>query len=77
MSLDFFQNTDLFPFEGRGTVERTVKPFYPGRVRFQATYWPARLWDTQSADSLQPGAPVQIVGREGLTLLIKPLRQTG
>ncbi|MEO0456750.1 MAG: NfeD family protein [Cyanobacteria bacterium P01_A01_bin.114] len=76
MSLsDLFQKTDLFPFQGRGVVDRAISPHQPGRVYFKATYWPARLSNQAITDSLKPGALVEIVGREGLTLLIKPLPQ--
>jgi membrane protein implicated in regulation of membrane protease activity len=70
-----FQATDLFPFQGQGVVERTITPLDAGRVYFQATYWPARLYQPTSSDALQPGDPVEVLGRDGLTLLIKPLAQ--
>ncbi|MEM6837306.1 MAG: NfeD family protein [Cyanobacteria bacterium P01_C01_bin.120] len=74
MSLsDFFQVTEMSPFQGRGIVQQAIAPPYAGRVYFRATYWPARLSQTAKLDKLQPGAPVEVVGRDGLTLLVKPL----
>ena len=70
-----FADNDLSPFQGRGTVNRLVTTQHPGRVYFQATYWPARLSPTATLHDLQPGDPVEIVGRDGLTLLVKPLSQ--
>lgn len=70
-----FADNDLSPFQGRGTINRLVTPQHPGRVYFQATYWPARLFQTATLSELQPGDPVEVVGREGLTLLVKPLPQ--
>ncbi len=74
MSLsDFLQNTDLFPLQGQGIVQQAILPPYSGRVRFRATYWPARLSQTTTLGKLQPGDPVEVVGRDGLTLLVQPL----
>ena len=76
MSLsDFLQDTDLFPFQGQGIVQQAIAPPYAGRVYFRATYWPARLAQTAMVGELQPGDPVEVLGREGLTLLVKPLPQ--
>lgn len=70
-----FPSNDLFPFQGRGTVNRLVTLQHPGRVYFQATYWPARLFQMDTVKCLQPGDAVEVVGREGLTLLVRPLSQ--
>jgi membrane protein implicated in regulation of membrane protease activity len=67
------QSSDLTAFQGRGVVERMITPSTPGRVSFQASYWPARLVQPGAATRLQPGDPVTVVGRESLTLLVKPL----
>ncbi|MEM1369889.1 MAG: NfeD family protein [Cyanobacteria bacterium P01_H01_bin.15] len=68
----FLQQTELSPFQGRAVVECAIKPLYPGRVYFQGTYWPARL-ATHNSISLHPGDLVEVLGREGLTLLVRPL----
>ena len=54
-------------------VERTISGYYPGRVYFQATYWPARLENPQFLDRLLPGMMVKVLAREGLTLLVAPV----
>lgn len=66
-------SSDLPPFQGRGIVERTITPSTPGRVYFQASYWPARFFELDASGDLHPGAPVEVVGRDSLTLLVKPL----
>ncbi|MBD2234601.1 NfeD family protein [Phormidium tenue] len=66
-------SSDLTTFQGRGIVERTITPSIPGRVYFQASYWPARFFQPDAAGDLHPGAPVEVVDRDGLTLLVKPL----
>lgn len=76
MSLsEVFPNTDLFPYRGQGIVQQAIAPPDSGRVYFRATYWPARRFPTNSLGVLQPGNPVEVIGREGLTLLVKPLPQ--
>ncbi|WP_225889470.1 NfeD family protein [Halomicronema hongdechloris] len=50
-----------------------MTPADRGRVRFQASYWPARLFNGSRWPALAPGEPVEVVGRDGITLLIKPL----
>lgn len=66
-------SSDLTAFQGRGIVERTITPSAPGRVYFQASYWPARFFEPCVTNNLNPGAPVEVVDRDGLTLLVKPL----
>ena len=66
-------SVDMDMFQGRGVVERAITPSTPGRVYFQASYWPARLFQPDANSDLPPGAPVEVVGRESLTLLVKPL----
>ncbi len=63
--------TSVRPF---ARVERTIFGYYPGRVYFQATYWPARLEQPQFLDRLLPGARVKVMGRDGLTLLVAPVQ---
>jgi membrane protein implicated in regulation of membrane protease activity len=60
-------------FQGRGVVDEVITPSFPGRVYFQASYWPARLLQPAACSVLQPGTPVEIVDRESLTLLVQPL----
>lgn len=67
------QPADITAFQGRGVVERAISPSTPGRVYFKASYWPARLFQPDANSDLPPGAPVEVVGRESLTLLVKPL----
>lgn len=55
-------------------VERTIYRYDPGRVYFQATYWPARLEQPQFLERLLPGTKVKVLGRDGLTLLVAPVQ---
>lgn len=63
----------MFTEPGVGVVEQIIMPAQPGRVEFGATYWPARLFDSQLDITLAPACSVMVVGREGITLLIVPV----
>lgn len=65
----------FFPQPGAGKVEQTITPTQPGRVKFQATYWPARLYDPEEDVTLVPDEPVTVIGRQGITLLITPVSE--
>lgn len=60
------------PFKGQ--VESEVGMFHQGRVRFQATSWFAQLYP-DSDMTLHPGEWVNVIGRQGLTLLVVPINQ--
>lgn len=70
---DFLPSADQFPIQGQGVVKSAVTSRDPGRVYFKATYWPARLAQTETVDSLLPGDLVEVLGRDRLTLLVKPV----
>ncbi|MEB3359511.1 MAG: NfeD family protein [Synechococcales bacterium] len=72
MNLSVFPN-DVSPVSTleAGQVERTITLVQPGRVRFQGTYWPARFQSAGGQRIANPGDWVQIVGRQGITLLVE------
>lgn len=63
----------LFSKPATGIVEETITATVPGRVRFQATHWPARLYGQYNQVTLLPNDLVMVVGRQGLTLLVVPV----
>jgi hypothetical protein len=65
----------LFSQPGTGKVERMISSTQPGRVEFQATYWPARLYHPEHEVTLVPDDPVTVVGRQGITLLVVPVSE--
>ena len=69
----FLQASGQFAADGQGQVVQTINGHYAGRVVFETTYWTARLHPPQPNCRLLPGTMVQIVGREGLTLLVSPV----
>jgi membrane protein implicated in regulation of membrane protease activity len=56
-----------------GIVDRAVLPNQAGRVKCQATYWPAKLYQPDDKTHILPGQSVTVVGIEGNTLLIVPM----
>lgn len=63
---------ELRPNPGVATVRKAITPLQSGRVHFEATDWPARWYCPNQQRSIQPDALVQVVGRQGLTLLVTP-----
>ncbi len=55
-----------------GVVEEKITADEPGRVKYKSTYWPAMLFRGNSM-TLEPGQEVAVVGRQGITLLVRPL----
>ena len=73
MSLAFTPETiELFPQLSTGTVEQTISSTQSGRVKFQATYWPAQFYQSDYKETLNPDELVAVVGRQGLNLLVVP-----
>ncbi|MGJ3245293.1 MAG: NfeD family protein [Elainellaceae cyanobacterium] len=68
------QLIEAFPNSEPGTVEETITPNHGGRVHFQATSWPARLYPGNVHTVLLPGESVAVVDREGITLLVTPMQ---
>lgn len=57
------------------TVTQTITSTQEGRVKYQGSYWPARwhepILDSSALIQIAPQQSVLVVGREGITLLIK------
>lgn len=57
---------------GVGQVEKTITALQPGRVKYQATYWPAELDGSLTGIILHPGDWVEVVSRRGIVLIVRP-----
>ncbi|MFQ4139978.1 NfeD family protein [Nodosilinea sp. PGN35] len=64
--------THWFSQPHRGVVEETITQGGRGRVKYEATSWPAELAPSAKDASLPPKAAVLVVGRTGLVLLVMP-----
>ncbi|MGJ3250410.1 MAG: NfeD family protein [Elainellaceae cyanobacterium] len=68
------QPIEAFPNSEPAIVEDAITPNHAGRVHFQATSWPARLYPSTIYTVLLPGESVAVVDRDGITLLVTPLQ---
>jgi membrane protein implicated in regulation of membrane protease activity len=62
----------LFDEPKAGRVEEAISPSQSGRVRADATYWEAELYDVTAKVVLPIGSRVRVLGRRGLVLLVIP-----
>lgn len=72
MMMRFPQTIVFFEHEGLGKAVKAIAADQPGRVRFQATDWPAKLYQPTPI-GIERDRKVKVVGREGLTLLVVPV----
>ncbi|MEB3211875.1 MAG: NfeD family protein [Leptolyngbyaceae bacterium] len=54
----------------RAVVTKSICPGCPGRVRYQATWWPAQC---TASVTLNPGDQVRVVGIHNITLIVEPV----
>ncbi|MGB3494580.1 MAG: NfeD family protein [Elainellaceae cyanobacterium] len=54
----------------RAVVDQAIGPDNTGRVKFQATWWPARC---DRGVLLNPGDEVLVIGVNNITLLVEPI----
>ena len=62
-----------FPEPVKAIVQEAITATKPGRVKYQASYWPAKLYQPQrgiNTVKLEKNQPVNVIGREGITLLV-------
>jgi len=72
MTLFTINEIQMFPAPLPGIVELALASDRPGRVKFQGSYWPAKLYCAEAVVRLQPEQTVAVVGMEGITLLVVP-----
>jgi hypothetical protein len=75
MSLESPEKITLFAKPAMGEVEQIITETQAGRVKFQATYWPARLYNPEYEITLVPDTPVTVIDRQGITLLVLPVNE--
>ncbi len=70
----FFRSPiEIFPETMPGIVEVAIAPHRRGRIKFQNSYWPAKFYQIECSATVLPGQTVNVVGIEGITLLVVPL----
>ncbi|MGF1568602.1 MAG: NfeD family protein [Nodosilinea sp.] len=74
--MDLTHTIELFKAQKAARVEHTITPRAKGRVFYEGTYWPARVYqaaDAARADyAFDVSSWVTVIGRQGLTLLVVP-----
>ena len=61
----------MFDRPQNGTVSAEIRANQDGRVEYDATTWPAKLYLAKShQDTFPVGEKVRVIGREGITLLV-------
>jgi membrane protein implicated in regulation of membrane protease activity len=63
---------ELFDRPGVGEVVKMITPNCRGRIKFRASFWPARFY-TDAPTQAFPSDQVSVIGRDGITLLVAPL----
>lgn len=66
------RSIELFPQPYTAEVVQPIAPQQRGRVKFRASFWPARLYQADERQLL-PTERVSVIGRDGITLLVEPL----
>ncbi|MBW4694675.1 MAG: NfeD family protein [Lyngbya sp. HA4199-MV5] len=64
------ETIEFFAQAAIGEVEQTITRNQRGRVKFLATTWFARFYQSTAQTQALPGTRVKVIGREGLTLLV-------
>ncbi|NJR65890.1 MAG: hypothetical protein HC772_12130 [Leptolyngbyaceae cyanobacterium CRU_2_3] len=62
----------IFPEPIQGITDRSITYDQTGRVKFQGTYWSARLYQPSQQMIISPGEYVSIIAIQGITLLVAP-----
>ncbi|MBF2045962.1 NfeD family protein [Leptolyngbya sp. 7M] len=66
------ERIELFAQPGIGEVVQMIAPNRRGRVKYRASFWPARLYSDAYVQA-EPSEQVVVVGRDGITLLVTPV----
>ncbi len=70
--MDLMSAVELFEKPGLGKVDQAIAPDHQGRVYFEGTYWPAKLYSADTPFIAEVESAVSVLGRQGLTLLVQP-----
>ena len=73
------ERTALFAQPGIGEVVQAISSNRRGRVKFKASFWPARFYSEARINAETLALPldrVVVVGIDGITLLVAPLAST-
>ncbi|MBD2465338.1 NfeD family protein [Oscillatoria sp. FACHB-1407] len=71
---DFFAPPppEIFRDPVKGIVESAISLNFSGRIKYQGSYWEARFYRPSATLVIPPKKTVNVVGIQGLTLLVIP-----
>jgi hypothetical protein len=71
---DFFlpPYPSMFSEPIQGVVDCAIAQGRLWRVKFQGSYWFAKLYQPNVRVTMQPGESVEVIAMEGITLLVAP-----
>lgn len=75
-SFFFPEDPKMLPEPIYGTIDKAIIQGRIWRVKFNGSYWFARLYDPNQRTTLEPGQTVEILAIRGITLLIAPIAST-
>ncbi|MBW4693124.1 MAG: NfeD family protein [Lyngbya sp. HA4199-MV5] len=67
---NFLRGADT-SYKGRAIVSETISPRLRGRVYFQGSWWLAQC---EQDITIAVDEVVQVIGRQNITLLVRPMR---
>lgn len=76
-SFHFPEDLRMFPEPIYGVVDKTIVQGRIWRVKFNGSYWFARLYHSEQKVVLNPGQQVRILAIQGITLLIAAIDRPG
>jgi membrane protein implicated in regulation of membrane protease activity len=78
--MDLTHTIELFKEPKTARVERTITTRLKGRVFFEGSYWPAKVYEKTEGMvndcAMDVSSWVIVIGRQGLTLLVLPMLST-
>jgi hypothetical protein len=75
-SLFFSEASKMFPEPNYGTVDKAIVQGRLWRVKFNGSYWFAKLYYADRYTVLMPGDSVEVLAIQGITLLVLPCHHT-
>ena len=64
--------TQIFPSPVKGIVEKEIFGNQSGSIKYDGSFWRAKLHQTDDIKNIPVGQTVSVIGREGNTLLVIP-----
>jgi membrane protein implicated in regulation of membrane protease activity len=58
-----------------GTVDKAIVQGRLWRVKFNGSFWSARLYHPERLTALEPGDAVEVLAIQGITLLVAPCQR--